>query len=144
MITELPPVNADEVPESLRHVLDGLGIEVVRVIMERWGGLVWQVPASPPPDHELWRLFDEETVRRFCAYCGGEVLSVPTATRERRRRMVLDLLADGMSTTEVARHLGMTERAVRRIRNGAPQRIARLGRPADPRQLPMFPESDDL
>ena len=74
------------------------------------------VPRRPDDDHPLSRLIGADGARELAARFGGSALAIPRASR----LLVNHLVAQGYSTGEIARALGLHRRTVRRYRRGAP------------------------
>ncbi len=103
----------------------GHGGAALRLLAE-WGGTSRYIPAHPGPDSPLVALIGVDAAQVLAAVAGGGNYDVPMATYRHARKGVIARAAG--STREVARRFGVTERWVRKVRQGS----------TDPRQGSLF------
>ena len=97
-------------PRSLVDLIDVVGVEGARRIVERWGGTRLWVPRSAA-GHELADVVGEEASGRLCRAWGGEAHAIPRAValeRAERDRRIRGLHEAGMSAAEIARQERIT------------------------------------
>lgn len=123
---------AGNLPESLIDVAETLGLPVALRLIEIFGGQEVGFPVHPRPDHPVIKALGEEAGFALCHFLSGARIYVPHGRSAGRRRSVNDLAASGMKRGEIARALGLSQRHVRRLANGQPDR--------DPRQHRLFDE----
>ncbi len=126
---------SDEFSGDLADVAAVLGAEVARALRAACGGLEIVIPETPPTSGPLAEL-PREMLEQLCATFPRDRLYIAKGTCPRpgeTRRRVQCLADDGLTTQQIARRLGITDRQVRRHLSG--RAIAQ--RP-DPRQLRLF------
>jgi len=116
-------------PGSLIEVAETLGLGTALKLMQHYGGQEVNFPLRLKDGHELISLLGEEQANALCHYMSGQQLYVPHGRRSLRRQEVEKLRANGMTRSQIARALGISQRHVRRLANGDP-----------PEQLPLFHE----
>jgi len=120
---------------DLKEVADILGPEVARALRGACGGLEIVIPEKPPASGPLSEL-PREMLEQLCATFPRDRLYIAKGTCPRpgeTRARVHDLARRGMTTQQIARRLGITDRQVRRHLAGR-----RLSAPHDPRQMSLF------
>jgi len=104
-------------PESLRELVDLIGLPAALKLVERWGGITAvYVPRDMTPGHHLARVLGYPAALKLARmYGGGCLRNIPRcvgALRAVRDRQVLRLRADGLSPRDIAPQVGLTERRV--------------------------------
>jgi hypothetical protein len=127
-------------PGLLGEVYDVAGAEAAMALAEKYGGLKVSVPAAPTADSPLAQCVGLETARWLGEHYGAESLRVPLGPRDRTRQIEA-LVADGWTTADIVRRLGVADRTVARARD----RLAKGRRPltapkrrVDARQLSIL------
>lgn len=110
-------------PNLLREVRDALGLEMALALAQHFGGLEVKIPQKPSATHPIATRISPALLEWLVARSGGERLAIPLGPRHpdklraaERAAQVQRLTAQGWSSAEIARSLGMHERSVRLIR----------------------------
>lgn len=119
-----PPDRIDALPQSLIDLAETLGLRVAVALIEHFGGLELRIPKNPPPDHPILTALGREDGLAVCRFMGGLSVYIPRGGYGNRWRQARDLSQKGLSRGQIARILGVSQRHVRRLANGA-------ARPAD-------------
>lgn len=98
---------------ELQGMLELLGKDATLKLVEAYGGVRCLVPKRFPAEHELLELLGAAAFALLHQYYGGSIIAVPLAKRWRIRVYK----ERGLTTKEIARRTGYTERAVARIVN---------------------------
>ncbi|EGJ49030.1 Mor transcription activator family protein [Desulfocurvibacter africanus] len=111
-------------PESLRDMVDLIGLPAALKLVERWGGITAvYVPKDMTPGHDLARELGYPAALKLSSVYGGDCLrNIPRcagALRAARDRQVLRLRAENMAPRDIAPLVGLTERWVWEILNRA-------------------------
>ncbi len=100
---------------------DLVGADEATALCANHGGVPVFVPRSPDTSSHLGRIVGAAALRTLCRLYGGNWITVPNARKaEVRKGEVLRLLEDGVSHSEIALHLGVTERYVRAVSGRRP------------------------
>lgn len=129
-------------PGILAEIADVAGEEAALAVARVRGGTQIYIPPKPANDHWLCKLIGQEEAAAVCdkltAGVGSRRADVPMAqfsayrAESRNRYAVMDqMIAAQKSEREITLATGYTSRAIRRRR-------AKLGNPADDRQIPLF------
>lgn len=124
------PISLDDVPKSLVDVAETFGLAVVIKLIERFGGLEMRFPQNPADDHPIVKALGPELGPSVSHFLTGVTIYIPHARTKSALRDVLALEKQGLSRSEIARELGISQRHVRRMANATPAK--------DPNQLDMF------
>ncbi|MEM6372353.1 MAG: helix-turn-helix domain-containing protein [Pseudomonadota bacterium] len=117
-MTDNLPTTLDDVPASLSDVAAEFGMEVVQKLIENFGGLDYKFPNAPAPDHELLSVMGNALGRELCFFMSGQKLYIPSnKNRGKSRLRALQLLSQNFTVNQVARHMGISARQVRRLVN---------------------------
>lgn len=107
-------------PKSLREVADVAGLDAALALAEAYGGRRVKLPSSFRPGSWLDKTVGEEAAKAIIGHFGTAPLDIPLAGAgtyaQLRRNMAArfdELTAQNASAAEIARALGITERAVR-------------------------------
>lgn len=103
-MTALPPP-----PAELADLSAHLPPEALLALIEGFGGTVLYIPHSPNQASPLVRALGRDAAAALAAARGGERIKVPLA-RHWRIRVLRE--RDGLSYSQIARRLGITEDAV--------------------------------
>lgn len=123
------PARAEGLPASLIDLAETLGLSVALKLVQAFGGQEMKFPKSPGPDHPVIKALGETDGHAVCEYLGGAMIYVPHGRAGANRRAVAGLEEKGHTRGEIARMLGISQRHVRRLANGAS---------SDPRQSSLF------
>jgi len=122
-------------PGILGEIEEIAGLEVALKIAEAKGGTRAYFPTKVGPDHWLANLIGQEWAQLLCselvAASAGVAVEVPlgdVGEREKGRRELHRLLDAGWAASDIARHLKIDRRTVRRHKNGFCQCRKRLSR----------------
>lgn len=139
------PADLDGLPQLMVEIAEVAGVEAAITICDRYGGNRVYIPRIAPDHHWLVHCVGRVAADAICAHfaspSGGIELELPTGARlnrTQRRAKLEKLIAEGYSSTEITRRLGVTRRCVSRAK-------ADLNRRIGIRQLDMFlppPETD--
>ncbi|KAF5050854.1 hypothetical protein DSECCO2_425110 [anaerobic digester metagenome] len=101
---------------SYPELRDLVGADEATALCTNHGGVPVYVPRNPESSSKLGRLVGAAALRVLCQEFGGSWISVPNARKpEARKGEVLRLLEAGVSHSQIALHLGVTERYVRAV-----------------------------
>lgn len=104
---------------TLDDIAGVIGFTATLRIATWYGGQNLYVSPTPDESMQLVRLIGMPAAQRLAAEWGGERVAVPTMwayEEDQRNRLVGNLLKRGISTKEIARDMGMTERRIQQIR----------------------------
>ncbi|MDH3594863.1 MAG: hypothetical protein OEM93_08450 [Rhodospirillales bacterium] len=101
-------------PPFLAEVAELASIGVALALARDFGGIRLYVPKQPGPGGKLARSVGLEAARALARAYGGEQLDVPRFAA--RKRLAIARAAG--SSSQVARRFGVTQRWVRKVRNG--------------------------
>lgn len=120
--------------DAMDEMAAALGPEAARTVARLLGGTTVRPPRQITPDHYLVQKLGAELAGELVRWLNGDRFYVPMQSERRRR--CLDLLeAKQMTITQIALELGLTERAVYKIKAGAaPKPLP----PRDDRQMDLF------
>lgn len=112
-----------------------MGAEATLRLVAVFGGASLYVPNTPEATHPIALVVGQRPYLRLVDAYAGQSLSLPAGSeflRLRRMRQVVRLLAEGVSTEELARRFGCAPRTIRNIRNqGARLRLVGRCLPQD-------------
>lgn len=107
-------------PQSLREIADVAGLDAALALAEAYGGRRVKLPSSFRPGSWLDKTVGEVAARAIVQHFGTTPLDIPLAGAgtyaQMRRNMAMrfdELTAANASAAQIARELGITERAVR-------------------------------
>ncbi|NVJ90860.1 MAG: helix-turn-helix domain-containing protein [Methylocystaceae bacterium] len=109
-----------EIRKSLEEVVDLCGIDAAKELVAVWGGVKIYIPRSG--SNAFMDEVTTKTCNLLCEHFTGEYLDVPksvTGDPGETRRLAKVLVQDGMSISEVARKLDVTERHIYRLLQNA-------------------------
>jgi hypothetical protein len=133
-------------PGLLGEVYDFAGAEAAMSLAAKYGGLKVSVPAEPTADSPLAQCVGLEVARWLGEHYGAESLRVPLGPRDRTRQIEA-LVADGWTTADIVRRLGVADRTVARARErlakGRGPLTAPPARRVDARQLSILDFVED-
>lgn len=108
-------IQPGDLPESLREVLELVGLAGVMLLVERFGGVRIFIPKQVGREHVLVWTLGWEMARLLCRHFGGETINVPRASRAMqslRNRHLVARHRQGATVRELAQSSGLTERRV--------------------------------
>lgn len=108
-------VRLDDLPETVKDLVDVIGMKAAMRIVEKRGGIRLYVPKSAKDDHSLSTLIGLDNLEELVKIYGGEEIEIPRceeALRAVRQRQIIADLQSG-SCAEVALRHGYTERGLR-------------------------------
>lgn len=120
-MAEAPIDNDDEslglLPKSMAPVVEAIGMSAAISLVHVYAGTRLYVPAPDNlhTEHPLCKLLGEPLAAMLAKAIGGDYLLVPVARTLRdsdRQRVIVARATAGESYADIARSLGMTERAV--------------------------------
>lgn len=103
-----------EWPESLRELIDVIGITAATALVEHWGGVRVWVPVELQPDHPLMLKLGAQAARRLVEHAAGEYLAVPRCVAALRaaRDAEIRVRYETETAAALAREYGLTERMI--------------------------------
>ncbi|HLY56365.1 MAG TPA: hypothetical protein VKS60_12465 [Stellaceae bacterium] len=104
--------------ELLSEMAQAIGTGPALVLARRFGGRPLYIPKRPGPGHKLTRCLGAENARRLGAAFGGERFIIPCARAYLRWLDARALRILGRPINEIARHLGVNDRHIRRLLYG--------------------------
>jgi len=122
-------------PGVLAEIAEVAGLPAALAIAEKCGGTRAYFPGRAPEGHWLTELVGREAANKICSHFsargGGMREEIPLGPKNfyaRARRQALALQAEGVSTSEIARRIGVSQRS---LRNWQAEK-------SDPRQGKLF------
>lgn len=85
-----------------------------------YGGVSFYIPKSPGESSPLYALLGREALSALSRVYGGGSIIVPNRRKLPVKEKVIDMIADGKSSREIALSLDVTERYVQSIRQQMP------------------------
>jgi len=117
------PANLDGLPALMVEIAEIAGVEAAMTICDRYGGNRVYIPRYAPDHHWLvhcvGRVAADAICEHFALATTGIEIELPTGanlTRMQRRARLEKLIAEGYSSTEITRRLGVTRRWVTRVK----------------------------
>ncbi|WP_299165826.1 hypothetical protein [uncultured Tateyamaria sp.] len=130
------PMSLDDVPSSMIDIAEAFGFDVVEQLMANYGGLDVKFPTNPPEDHPVLQLLGDKRGREVCFFLSSANLYIPNSKQlqaqksgNQHRVEVQRMVAEGMTTDQIALQLGLSVRHVRRLAQ------AKSAKKPDPNQL---------
>lgn len=112
-------VQLEDLPESLREIIELIGLPATLKLVARWGGVRLYVPEKVYADHVLARTVGLDNAAALCEVFARCELIVPKCDaalgRIRDRQIRHRFQAEGWPAHRLARHYHLTERHVYRI-----------------------------
>ena len=105
-------------PAMFRLLAKSIPAQTLLALSERFGGTTTYIPKRGREKSPLASVLDAGSFSALSATFGGENVAIPTARSIRcviRNREILELLASGWSTRNVALKVGMSQREIFRI-----------------------------
>lgn len=110
-------------PGALRIVAEGVSIPVALRLAQELGGTRLWMPERPRPGSALVKAMGQDDAERIAALFGPGRVEIPIGPAAQDRgpaRVILDMLREGLSHTEIARaarvHVRTVERYAARLR----------------------------
>ena len=110
----------EELPESLREIVDCCGADVAAKLLSEYGGCHLWIPAHAAVTHPLHDLLGADDFLRLCDLFGGDCFCIPNGkalSMHIRNTRICELRAHGAKLAEIARSVSLTQRRVRAILN---------------------------
>lgn len=104
-----------DLPESLREIVDLLGLGATMQLVNTHGGTRLFVPKQVKAQHHLANLLGMEQARRLSDHFGGESLTIPrmaNAMRSKRNREIVRRYDGGDSVRILAHAYNLTDRQI--------------------------------
>lgn len=115
-MTDYAAVQLEDLPESLREIIELIGMPATLSLVGRWGGVRLYIPERIRPDHVLAQTLGVDNARALSeifARCEINVPKCDAALRRIRDREIRRLhFEDGWPAHRLARHYHLTERQV--------------------------------
>lgn len=105
----------DDLPESLREVVELIGLSATLKLVEHYGGLIAvYVPREIEPDHRLARDLGLAPARKLAGHYGGDCLrNIPRCVEGMRRIRDAEIRARrAEGAARLALEFGLTERQI--------------------------------
>lgn len=123
----------EQLPVSMLRLIDVVGLPAVIALVREYGGtgVFIPLPENIHGTHRVAELIGLDNMRRLAELHGREYLEIPLCKQAMRAARNADIAAkarNGWSQAEIARHYGLTLRAVSMIINS----------PIDDRQVDLF------
>ncbi|WP_301181602.1 Mor transcription activator family protein [Thalassolituus sp. UBA3500] len=103
-------------PESIRDIIDLVGISAALRIVEERGGIRLYVPKTPAVNHWLSDLIGLDNMTALVNVYAGEEIEIPRCAAALKAIKDHEIATAEGSVTELARRYGYTERGIRKIR----------------------------
>ncbi|MEQ1671431.1 MAG: hypothetical protein ABL893_11275 [Hyphomicrobium sp.] len=123
------PVDLDGLPELMVEIAEIAGVEAAITICDRYGGNRVYIPRYAPDHHWLVHCVGRVAADALCEHFAspsGIELELPTGARlnrTQRRARLEKLIADGYTSSEITRRLGVTRRCVSRAKADMTRRV---------------------
>lgn len=133
--------NLDTWPDVLRTLAGLIGPEATLHLADKLGGLRdTYIPKDGDRPHPWREVIGDEAWRRIVGHYGGQRVHLSRGARiNLKKKEVLELSDQGMSWTQIAMKLRVTERYVRRILQSIGKANPGARKPReDPRQRNLF------
>ncbi|MEM7399292.1 MAG: Mor transcription activator family protein [Pseudomonadota bacterium] len=112
-------VPVELLPNSLQEMINVIGLPNTWKIVEKFGGVRLWVPGKFTPSNSLSPVIGHDAARALIERFHNEELSVPRcveAIRAVRDAAICEAMANGETAASQARHYGLTERAIFKIK----------------------------
>lgn len=112
---DLTQTTLSDLPESLREVVEILGLSATLQLVNSHGGTRLFVPKQVKAQHHLANLLGIEQARRLSDHFGGESLTIPrmaNAMRGQRNREIVRRYDRGESVRILAHAYHLTDRQI--------------------------------
>ena len=106
-------LDIEHLPPVARELIEVIGLDATRALIEAFGGTRLYVPGRLAPDHALVKLLGEPAAAALAAHYAGDELGVPRAAAAMRaalHRQIVAAYDAGASAARLAREHGCTER----------------------------------
>tara|TARA_R110000744_G_scaffold78295_10_gene154359 strand:+ start:2101 stop:2499 length:399 start_codon:yes stop_codon:yes gene_type:complete len=131
-MTQNLPATMDDVPASLVDIAETFGFPVVLKLIQHFGGTELKFPKKPGDDHPVVKALGPELGPAVSHFLTGVTIYIPHARTSSARKDILNLEKKGLTRSEIARELKISQRHVRRMANSKGRK--------NPNQIEMFPE----
>lgn len=111
-------INPDLLPQSLRDLVEVIGVDATLKLVQHRPGVPVYVPARPHADHPLAAVIGLEALTQLSAVYAQEHLRLPkldAAARQVKHALVRQLRAAQMSNRDIALQVGYTQRRVEQL-----------------------------
>lgn len=98
--------------EFLSVVVELCGAEAMRALVAAHGGTRIYIPRRPSPRSALCRTLTVDDVRKIIEAFGFGEVEIPSCNHSMRRASIEKLAAEGKTTREIAKLLGIHQRTV--------------------------------
>jgi hypothetical protein len=146
-MTEPQPVAIDtgNLPESVRELIDLIGLAPTLALVNAWGGQILHVPTGDNPNSKARRrlvsVLGESATQALIWNYPGQRLTIArcvAAMRDARDRQIIAAYGDGTPVARLAAENFLTDRQIRTIIKRSPgDSVAGLA-PGQARQLGLF------
>nr|VFK58226.1 MAG: Mor transcription activator family protein [Candidatus Kentron sp. UNK]VFK68327.1 MAG: Mor transcription activator family protein [Candidatus Kentron sp. UNK] len=112
------PLTNEDLPKDIRLLVDLVGIEKTRRIVEAYGGTSLRVPAAGSKGGRLAALIGEEEARAIIRVCAGTPLYIPRMYKTIlavRNARIRNAFREGATAARIALAHDLTERRIREI-----------------------------
>lgn len=115
-----PPLALLDWPDGLRELAQVIGPERASEVASNGGGRSYTIPKTPTDTNPLAAYLEAEEWRLVTSTLGGRRLYIGRGVyRDLKKRRAMELIERGLSTREIARRAGCSERYVQRLRKEA-------------------------
>ena len=101
-------------------------------LIQHFGGTELKFPKKPGDDHPVVKALGPELGPAVSHFLTGVTIYIPHARTSSARKDILNLEKKGLTRSEIARELKISQRHVRRMANSKGRK--------NPNQIEMFPE----
>lgn len=113
------PARTEGLPASLVDLAETLGLVVALRLVQAYGGQEIRFPRRPGPNHPVIKALGDRDGHAVCRFLDGAMIYIPHGRARANRRAVAGLEEKGHTRGQIARILGISQRHVRRLANGA-------------------------
>ena len=122
----IPGLNPDYFPQSVRELVDVIGLEPTLKLVNERGGTRIFIPVKTDSKHWLNDCIGAEAFTKLVAVYQGMELELPkcqAALLALREEQIAQEFENGATNAELALKYGYTERGIRKLRNRLEQRV---------------------
>lgn len=107
-----------ELPRGATALVDLIGYRLGMALMSSMNSGHLYVPIRVKPDHPIVGIVGQVAAEKLVGMYGGQTIRIPQCSalqRSKRNDEIKSLAAEGLKPVDIARHFGMTVRAIRYV-----------------------------
>jgi len=119
-VVEIYPelINIDELPESLRDLVEIIGLSPTLKLASQFPGVPLYIPNYPKNNHPIATVLSQELFEKLVYYYAGDTLKlakIDTVNRQIKHKRLRLLKEQGKTNREIAIELNYSQRHVERL-----------------------------